>query len=220
MERARADLLIVEALGRHQLALEDGKAAMELARAIKSPEETAAMTEALRACGESIAAMRAALRPGLSERELLAILAGDNIARGGEYMETRLLASGPRTNPWFQETADRILEPGDLVSFDTDLIGPGGFFTDISRSWLVGDGRPSDDQRRLYQLAREQLEHNIALLRPGLGFREMSERAWPVLERLAPLGLAMAVLAIGSMFTTVVYFVGRDLRARPLPEKS
>ena len=30
-----------------------------------------------------------------------------NIARGGEWIETRLLSTGPRTNPWFQECSSR-----------------------------------------------------------------------------------------------------------------
>ena len=68
--------------------------------------------------------LRAALRPGMMESEALARLVGESIARGGEYPETRLLTSGPRTSPWFQETSDRVLEAGDLLSFDTNLIGP------------------------------------------------------------------------------------------------
>ncbi len=92
----RADLLIVEALTARQVALEDGKGVMELARSIKSPGEIAAMTAALGACAESIAAMREAMRPGIRECDLLAILAKENSGRGGEYMETRLLPSGPR----------------------------------------------------------------------------------------------------------------------------
>jgi len=182
----RADLLPAQALTARGLTPEDGKAAMERARAIKSATEIEAMRQALAVCAEAVAAMRAAVEPGARESDMLAILSRENIARGGEYMETRLLTSGPRTNPWFQETADRVMEDGDLLSFDTDLIGPGGFFTDISRSWLVGDGRPSDEQRRLYDLARQQLEHNTALLKPGLGYLEMTEKAWNLPELYRP----------------------------------
>ena len=95
--------------------------------------------------------MEAALKPGISENELWAELHRGNIARGGEWIETRLLSSGPRTNPWFQECSSRIIEAGDLVAFDTDLIGPYGFCADLSRTWLCGDGPPSDEQRDLYR---------------------------------------------------------------------
>ena len=71
--------------------------------------------------------MREALRPGITENALWAELHRGNIAGGGEWIECRLLASGPRTNPWFRESSMRVIERGDIVAFDTDLIGPYGY---------------------------------------------------------------------------------------------
>jgi Xaa-Pro aminopeptidase len=129
-----------------------------------------------------MAVMQRALRPGVTEQELWAHLHAENIKRGGEWIETRLLSSGPRTNPWFQECGSRVIEAGDLVGFDTDLIGPYGYCADISRTWLCGE-RASAAQIDLYRLAREQVAHNLALIRPGVGFRELSERAFRLPER-------------------------------------
>ena len=125
--------------------------------------------------------MEEALLPGITENALWAKLHETNIRLGGEWIETRLLSSGPRTNPWFRECSMREIEKNDLVSFDTDLIGPYGYCSDISRSWLCGD-KPSDEQRRLYAAAYEQIETNIAVLKAGLTFRELSERCWPIPE--------------------------------------
>jgi len=174
----RADLAVVRALEAAGLEAVDAKPVMEHARAIKSPEELLALQQSLATCEASIAAMRAALHPGMTEAEALGILLRESVSRGGEYPETRLLTAGPRTNPWFQETSDRIMRADDMLSFDTDLIGPMGFYNDISRSWVVGGDRPSDEQRRLYDLARRQLEHNTELLRPGTGFAEYAEKAF------------------------------------------
>jgi Xaa-Pro aminopeptidase len=168
----------VRALEAAGLEAVDAKPVMEHARAIKSPEELLALQQSLATCEASIAAMRAALHPGMTEAEALGILLRESVSRGGEYPETRLLTAGPRTNPWFQETSDRIMRADDMLSFDTDLIGPMGFYNDISRSWVVGGDRPSDEQRRLYDLARRQLEHNTELLRPGTGFAEYAEKAF------------------------------------------
>ncbi|MEM7168858.1 MAG: Xaa-Pro peptidase family protein [Pseudomonadota bacterium] len=178
----RADYLAVQALLEGDLQLQDGKGLMEHARAIKSHEEIYALRHAKDACADAVASLKAQLKPGLRESDALAILAKENVARGGEYMETRLLTSGPRTNPWFQETADRVMEKGDLLSFDTDLIGPYGFYADMSRSWVMGDQKPSDAQRRIYALSNRQLQHNIELLRPGVTFREFSEKAFVLPE--------------------------------------
>ncbi|MCB0224246.1 MAG: aminopeptidase P family protein, partial [Anaerolineae bacterium] len=93
------------------------------------------------------------------------------------WIETRLLASGPHTNPWFHECSSRVIEAGDIVAFDTDLIGPYGICADISRTWLCGDQPPTAEQRGLYQLAYDQIQANQALLKPGVSFRELTEQA-------------------------------------------
>jgi Xaa-Pro aminopeptidase len=114
----------------------------------------------------------------MTENELWALLHETNIAMGGEWIETRLLASGQRTNPWFHECGDKVIRAGELVAFDTDLIGPFGYCADISRTYFCGPGRPSDEQKRIYGLARDQIETNIALLAPGMTFRELAEKGW------------------------------------------
>ena len=170
----------LEALG---VGVHEGQAVMELARAIKSADEIRAMRCALATCETAMRLMQQHLRPGATEQELWAHLHAENVRRGGEWIETRLLSSGPRTNPWFQECASREIEQGDLVAFDTDLIGPYGYCADISRTWRCGEARASDRQIELYRLAREQIAQNLALVRPGLGFREFSEHAFRLPER-------------------------------------
>lgn len=174
------------ALTARGITLADGQEPLERARMIKSHEELAAMRVAMSVCDEGIRRMREALRPGISENALWSILHQTNIELGGEWIETRLLASGPRTNPWYQECSARVIEAGDIVSFDTDLIGPYGFGADISRAWLCGDGEPSAEQRRLYAAAYEQIQFNAALLRPGATIREISTASYRLPTDLAP----------------------------------
>lgn len=169
-----------QALARHGISIHDGFELMENAREIKSSGEILLMRHAIDVCEQGLEAMRAALEPGITENALWAKLHERNIALGGEWIETRLLASGPRTNPWFRESSMRAIEKGDMVSVDTDLVGPYGYCCDISRSWVCGDGKPSDEQRRLYAYAVEQIEHNIAIIKPGMTFREISEQAWRI----------------------------------------
>ena len=165
----------VAELARLGVSIHNGEAVMENARLIKSADEILAMRRSIVACEAAMGEMEAALRPGISENELWAELHRGTIARGGEWIETRLLSSGPRTNPWFQECSSRIVEAGDLVAFDTDLIGPYGFCADLSRTWLCGDGAATDEQRDLFRIAADQIAHNTALLAPGLSFRDLVE---------------------------------------------
>jgi Xaa-Pro aminopeptidase len=183
----RCDPLGAMRLLQHGVQLFDVQEAAEQARMVKSAEELACLQSAMDVCDLAIARMHDALVPGSTENQLWSLLHETNIAHGGEWIECRLLSSGPRTNPWFQESGDRVIEPGDMVGFDTDLVGPFGYLADISRTWLCPGGRkPTDRHRRLYDLAQQQVLFNSALLRPGLTFREFAEKCWPVPDEFVP----------------------------------
>lgn len=168
----------VYALQEEGVRVADGQALMEHARAVKSPDELELIKAAVAVCEQGIQRMHNVLTPGMSEQDLWAHLHYENIRLGGEWIETRLLASGPHTNPWMQECSARTMKQGELIAFDTDLVGPFGYCADISRTWTVGHVRPTDDQRRLYAAAFTQLTTNMDLLRPGMTFREFAERSW------------------------------------------
>ena len=174
----RADTLMVRSLEALGVRVVDGKSVLEHARAIKSAEELRAFRASLATCEQSVRSLHEFAVPGVKESEAFGHLVGQSLARGGEYPETRLLACGPRTNPWFQESSDRVMRSGELLSFDTDLIGPMGFYNDISRSWVIGERRPTRAQATLLDISRAQLTHNIDLLRPGMSFVELASKAY------------------------------------------
>ncbi len=160
------------ALAREGVDVVDGQGAIYEARSIKSDDEIAAMRIAIAACDDGFGRMQAATRPGMTEAEIWALLHQANIEWEGEWINARLMTSGPRTNPWSQETSLREIQPGDIVACDSDLIGPYGYAADVSRTWLA-DGRPSDRQRRLYALSYEHLQRNIELFRPDASFHDI-----------------------------------------------
>jgi len=160
------------------LELGDGQEVMELARRIKGPDEIAAMRCSVHACEATMGEMLAALAPGMTERDVWAMLHAGNIRRAGEWIETQILASGPRTNPWMQEASSRVINAGEMLAYDTDLVGAYGMMTDISRSWIVGDASPNSHQIDLHRMAVEQLERNAELLTPGRTFHELTHKAW------------------------------------------
>ncbi|WP_237458306.1 M24 family metallopeptidase [Pontibacillus yanchengensis] len=164
----------------------DGQEIIEHARSIKSDQEIEAMKISVRTAEQGMIRMQQALEPGITENELWSYLHQTNIAQGGDYVETRLLNSGHRTNPWFQECSDKVINEGELVAFDTDMNGPFGYFTDISRTFYCGDSEPTDEQKRLYQTAYEQIQTNIDLLKPGMSFREYAEKSWKIPEEFFP----------------------------------
>ena len=178
------------------LELVEGEQITETARAVKSKEELVLMQASMDVCEAGVRSMHEALEPGITENALWAKLHETNIRLGGEWIETRLLSSGPRTNPWYRECSMRQIEKGDMVSFDTDLIGPYGYCSDMSRAWVCGE-KPNDEQRRLYARAYEQIEHNISVLKTGMTFREVSEKCWPIPDEF-----------LANRYTTLIHGVG------------
>jgi Xaa-Pro aminopeptidase len=181
VERVNAGAVL--ALRGEGFHLADAQAPIERARAIKSAEELKCVCASVAATEVAVARLRDAMRPGLSENELWSVLHQAVIALGGDYVETRLLASGPRTNPWFQETGERRLGENELVALDTDVVGCHGYYCDFSRTLHTGPEAPTRRQRELYQVAHEQVHHNMEVLRPGVSFREYSALAWRIPER-------------------------------------
>ena len=164
----------LEALKEIGFAVQDGEEVTEKARSIKCNDEILAMRCASHACEAAIAAMHEAALPGKSESDIWAVLHAENIRRGGEWIETRLLTSGPRTNPWFQECSQRIVRNNEILAFDTDLVGSYGICIDISRTWWVGDAKPRDDMIYAMRHAHEHIMTNMEMLKPGVSFRELT----------------------------------------------
>ncbi len=159
----------------------EGEEVTEKSRAVKGPDEILAMRCANHACETAVRAMEDFARAhvpvrSVSEDDIWAVLHAENIRRGGEWIETRLLTSGPRTNPWFQECGPRIAQPNEIVAFDTDLVGSYGICIDISRTWWIGDEKPRPDMIDAMKHAHEHIMTNMELLKPGVMIPELTER--------------------------------------------
>ena len=175
--------MICSSLLAHGVEVVEGQGVCEQARVVKTPEEIAAIRLAVAGCEAAMVEMESQLQPGITENALWAHLHYGNIVRGGEWIETRLLSSGARTFPWMQEASHKPIAAGELVTYDTDMVGVFGYSADISRSLVCGADRATDEQRFLHHIARCQLEHNRELLRPGVGFMEFSEKSYQLPER-------------------------------------
>ncbi|KEZ78405.1 M24 family metallopeptidase [Salinisphaera hydrothermalis] len=158
----------------------DAQVPLERARAIKVPNEIKMIRSSLRAVETGVHKLEAAIRPGATENEVWSNLHQHIIATDADYVETRLMNSGPRTNPWFQECSDRVMQAGELVALDTDVVGRYGYYADFSRTFLCGDQPATATQRDLYRMAFDQIQTNMAKIAPGVSFKEYAEQAWQI----------------------------------------
>ena len=123
----------------------------------------------------------------ITDNEIFAILSGTNIEYGGEYLECKLLGSGQRSNPWYQESSNHPIQRETLLSFDTDMIGPFGYCADFSRCYWTGNQNggdyPKDEEfygycKTLYSAAFEQVQHNMNIIKPYMSYKEIQEKLW------------------------------------------
>jgi len=185
------------ALTKRGCEVKDCQGELLAVRAVKTVEEIKCLQVSMAGTEAAVAAVRAAIEPGVLENDLFAILYHEVIRQGGEFIETRLLSSGQRTNPWFNEAGGRRVRPGELVALDTDTIGCYGYFSDFSRTFRCGPGKPSSYQKMLYRMAYDQIQHNIGVIKPGMAFREIAEKAWKIPERF-----------VEQRYTSVMHGVG------------
>jgi len=171
----------ITALNKSGIEVVDAKLIVEQARVIKSPEELKCMKAALDVAEIGINKMREELKAGMTEDELWSILHKTNIEHGGEWIEGRILSSGQKTNPWMQESSNKIIQSGEIVSFDTDMVGPYGYCADISRAFVEGH-KFNEDQKKLYLMAVEHINYNSRLIKPGMSFEEFTEKSWKLPE--------------------------------------
>lgn len=208
----RCDPWGAELLTKRGLQLFDAQPLTEKARAIKGAQEIEQHRVSMAVADLGIARMREVLAPGITESQLWGVFTGNNIAHGGQWEECQLLTSGPRTNPWFQEASNRVIQAGDIVGFDTDMVGPGGALSDVSRTFICPGKAATGNQRDLIGFAYDQIKHNVSLLKPGISFREFAERSWAVPEKYIHNRYMMMVHGCGIVdeAPTIAYAVDFD----------
>jgi Xaa-Pro aminopeptidase len=179
------------------LELADADRAVSAARIIKLPDEVELMRQSCAIAESALRDMEAAIRPGVSENELLATFWHRLLALGGEHCFTRLIVSGYKTNPWLHEADGKLVESGELVAIDTDMIGPECYVADFSRTFLCGE-KASVAQQEAYKVAHDFVRGCSELIRPGLAFSDFVARCPPIPEPYREQAYGVIVHGIGT----------------------
>ena len=116
----KGDPVTIHALEAEGLTIDDALEPVAMARVIKTQDEVALMRQACAIADVALYRVKEAIRPGVTENELFAIMANTNLQFGGERMDCKLLAAGGNTYQWLKRTATgRLVRAGDLVAIDT-----------------------------------------------------------------------------------------------------
>lgn len=137
---------------------------MSAARMVKSDEELARMRHCGRITDAAWEGLLAALRPGVTEYELVASTEAA-LKRMGATDNFMLIASGGDEVRGMTPPSERRLGPGDMVR--TELTPQcNGYWTQICRSAVLGSA--NDGQRASFELFNEALEAGLGVLRSGV----------------------------------------------------
>lgn len=170
------------ALARSGVEIVDALPIIERARAVKTQDEVAVY----RALGDQYAQIfrqfREAVRPGVTEKQLEAMVIAAWPEVGGDDILQINVCAGENMNPWRRWATDRPLREGEFVGIDFHGRGGAGLLGDTSRTYLVGD-RPSAEQRDLYWLAYDYVQRTADAFRAGRSYADVVELIPPVPER-------------------------------------
>lgn len=157
------------------ITLEPTSGIVETLRMRKSPEELTLLRSAAAISSRAFDRVRAAVRPGIRERDVAFLLEQTfrELGAEGPAFET-IVASGDRGALPHARAGDRQIEAGDLIVFDFGARA-GGYCADISRTVVVGS--PSADQQRALEAVRAAQAASISAMRAGTTGREVDEIA-------------------------------------------
>jgi Xaa-Pro dipeptidase len=183
----------------------DGGPAMWAARTPKSAAEVDRIIAATRVAESGLAAMAAALRPGASERDLLAAYLERIAAVGAPIPPTESVVCAV---PAVAAASTRAAGAGDgpvalrriarfepIASGQLVVLDPGAFHRGyeggVGRTWVAGAA--TDDQRSLADRCRRALDTVVAACRPGASGADLAD-AWATTgEPPPPVPLAYGV---------------------------
>jgi Xaa-Pro aminopeptidase len=124
------------------------------------------------------------LRPGISEREVAAELEYWMKKAGSEDEAfPTIVASGARSALPHGRASGKLLEKGDLITFDFGA-RVGGYHSDLTRTVVLGQA--TERQREVYEVVLDAQMAALAALRPGMTGKEADQVAR---DRIAAHGL-------------------------------
>lgn len=155
-------------------ALVDATDWIDAIKAVKSDEEVALIRRSAALHDQVFAKVQQAIRPGLRDIDVTALAQHEALILGSEQ-GVFLGASNPmgRAAPFMpRHKQGRTLQPGDHFPLLIEVNGPGGFYTELARTFVLG--RASNELKDGFAAMLDAQDHTLSLLRPGVPAREVA----------------------------------------------
>lgn len=173
--------LMVELSGKR---LEDVTRIIDNIVAIKSPEEIRLIEKCAELGDLAIEEFRKSARPG--RREYAVVADVDHVLRlNGSEDQHYLLGSGEKPSLHYAHLWNRTLKEGDLIWFLAEVSGPGGYYTEMGRTFSLG--RPKKETAKAFMDLREIHSEAVYQLKPT---RKISDAATVIRRKVQEKGYA------------------------------
>jgi Xaa-Pro aminopeptidase len=158
------EIPVLRALEAQGLTIVNGQAPMQRVRGIKTIDEIALLDTAAAMVDGAYERVYRALRPGVRESEIVALVNETLYSYGSEEVEAVNSISGHRCSPHPHVFSDRIIRPMDTAYFDI-IHSFNGYHTCYYRTMNVGGSTAK--QRDAYKRARDIIDRAIAAVKAG-----------------------------------------------------
>ena len=188
----------------------DASDAIMEVRAVKSSVEIDKLRRAASISAEAVRFGFESLVAGMTEVELKRIIGGKMYQLGATDIGLITNYAGPR-RMWADATpAHYQIQKGDLVQFDGGCLVD-GYWCDFKRMCSVG--KPSDEDQRYYDIAREGIEVSTALLKAGVAPSAVVQSAFDVNRKHGQDDFVDWCHSVG--WEAIGHGVGLDIHERP-----
>ncbi len=151
----------------------DASNLVDAIKAVKSDEEITFMRRAAAMQDACMEAVFAGIRPGMRDIEAAAIAEQTGHHFGSEQ-GLFMCASGPvGTVPVFanRHLQNRVIQAGDQFTLLIENNGPGGFYTEIGRTCVLG--KASQEMKDEFDFVIEAQQFTTSLLKPGAACKDI-----------------------------------------------
>ncbi|MFH1651577.1 MAG: Xaa-Pro peptidase family protein [Chloroflexota bacterium] len=165
LDGCTCEFLMGEAFAEAGIKTVDAKHIMFEARKIKSQDEIECTRLACANADAGFADIADAIRPGVTESQLVGIGMNRLYALGADEAQEFVCASGPHTNPLRIDYTDRQIRPGDLVVIDINGNSFQGYKSCVYRTFSCG--KASAEQKEIYEECRAMLYAGMSAVKAG-----------------------------------------------------
>jgi Xaa-Pro aminopeptidase len=167
------DAAMVEAVTDAGIEITDGQVPLEMARSVKTEDEMELLRQSAAMATAGYWKVKEALRPGLREREIIAVAAHTCYSLGAETFADIQCVTGPNTTPSLVKCSDRVIDYGDWVNVDI-MNQYMGYQVPSHRNFVCG-GKPTQKQKDLLKTLRERVYIMIDRIKAGVTSTEVMQ---------------------------------------------